>query len=109
MPSIELPDQLLSLHTAELTERNGSYVIEIPSRELQQRDLQHKEIYKAALLPTLASETDPDQTQEAPQPPVQKDDVRVVEIEAIGKQGDGIATVERGYVSSFRTPRSATR
>ena len=98
MPSVELPDRLLSLHTAELEERNGSYVIEIPSRELQQGDLQHGEAYKVALLPAVTTKNELDQTQGALQPPVQKGDVRVVEIEAIGQQGDEIAKVERGYV-----------
>ena len=98
MPSVELPDRLLSLHTAELEQRNDSYVIEIPSRELQQGDLQRGQIYKVALLPALTSNKEPDQTQEALQPPVQKGDVREVEIETIGQQGDGIAKVERGYV-----------
>lgn len=98
MPSTELPDRLLSLYTAELKERNGSYVIEIPSRELQQGDLQHEETYKVALLPALTAKKEPDQTQDNPKPPVQKGDIRVVEIEAIGQQGDGIAKIERGYV-----------
>ena len=33
-----------------------------------------------------------------PQPPVEPGEIRYVEIEDIGKQGDGIARVERGYV-----------
>jgi predicted RNA-binding protein with TRAM domain len=33
-----------------------------------------------------------------PQPPVEPGELRYVEIEDIGKQGDGIARVERGYV-----------
>lgn len=98
MPPLELPDRLLSLHTAELTERNDTYVIEIPSRELHQGDLQHGEMYKVALFPVMASEKDSDQPQESLQPPVQKGDIRVVEIEAIGQEGDGITKVERGYV-----------
>ncbi|WP_336364997.1 TRAM domain-containing protein [Halalkalicoccus salilacus] len=98
MPSIELPDRLLSLYTAELKERNGSYVIEIPSRELQQGDLQHEETYKIALLPAVTAKNEPDQIQDNPKPPIQKGDVRVVEIVTIGQQGDGIAKVERGYV-----------
>lgn len=68
MPSIELPDQLLSLHTAELKERNDSYIIEVPSRELQQGDLQDGEIYKIALLPALTPKTEPDQKQETSKP-----------------------------------------
>lgn len=98
MPSIELPDQLLSLYTAELKERNDSYIIDIPSREFHKGDLQDGEIYKIALLPALTSKEEPDQKQEAPKPPVQEGDVRAVEIEDIGSQGDGIAKVERGYV-----------
>lgn len=98
MPPIELPDRLLSLYTVELEKRNDAYVIEIPSRELQQGDLQRGEIYKVALLLALTSNKESDQTQESLQPPVQKGDVREVEIEAIGQQGDGIAKVERGYV-----------
>lgn len=98
MPSIEIPDQLLYLSTAELKEQNGSYVIEVPSRELQHGDLQRGETYTVALLPTLTSKTEPGSKQEAPEPPVQKGDVREVAIENIGSQGDGIATVERGYV-----------
>lgn len=100
MPSIDLPDRLLSLHTAELEERNDVYTIEIPSRELHQGDLQRGETYKVALLPLSPSETDPDpdQPQESLHPPVQEGDSRAVTIEAIGQQGDGIAKVERGYV-----------
>lgn len=98
MPSIEIPDQLLSLYTAELTERNGSYVIEIPSRELHQGDLQRGEMYRVALLPAMTSKTEPEQTQDAPNPPVQEGDIQEVEIEDIGSQGDGIARIERGYV-----------
>lgn len=98
MPSIELPDRLLSLHTAELEQRDDSYVIEIPSRELHQGDLQHDETYKVALISTLTAKNESDQPQEDPEPPVQKGDVRVVEIEAIGQQRDGIAKVEHGYV-----------
>ena len=98
MPSIDLPDRLLSLHTAKLEERNDTYMIEIPSRELHHGDLQHGETYKIALLPALASKKEPGQPQDDSKPPVQEGDIRVVEIEAIGRQGDGIAKVERGYV-----------
>lgn len=98
MPSIEIPDQLLSLYTAELKERNGACIIEVPSRELQHGDLQRGETYNIVLLPGLTSKTASEREQEASKPPVQKGDVRVVEIEAIGSRGDGIAKVERGYV-----------
>ncbi|TKX52238.1 TRAM domain-containing protein, partial [Halorubrum sp. SS7] len=35
---------------------------------------------------------------DGPQPPVEPGEMRYVEIEDLGKQGDGIARVERGYV-----------
>lgn len=98
MTSIDLPDHLLLLYTTGLKERNGSYAIEVPTRELHQGDLQDGEIYKVALLPALTSKMEPTPKQEASKPPVQKGDVREVKIEAIGRQGDGIAKVERGYV-----------
>lgn len=98
MPSIEIPDKLLSLHMAELKEQSGSYIIEVPNRELQQGDLHDGEMYKVALLPALTAKKEPNQTWDTSRPPVQKGDVREVEIEAIGQQGDGIAKVERGYV-----------
>jgi predicted RNA-binding protein with TRAM domain len=98
MPSIEIPDQLLSLSTAALKERNGSYVIEIPNRELHQGDLQRDETYTVALFPAVTSETEPESNQDTRKPPVQEGDVREVEIEDIGSQGDGISRIERGYV-----------
>ena len=98
MPSIEIPDQLLYLSTAKLKERNGSYIIEVPSRELQQGDLQRGETYNIALLPALTTKTASEREQEASKPSVQKGDIRVVEIEDIGSQGDGITRIEHGYV-----------
>jgi len=41
---------------------------------------------------------DEDNVPSEPQPPVEGGEIRYVEIEDIGKQGDGIARVERGYV-----------
>lgn len=101
MPSIEIPDQLRCLYTAELEERNGSYVIEVPRGELHQGDLQQGETYRIAILDIPNREgiqQKPEREQAAPRPPVEEGDVRQVEIEDIGRQGDGIAKVERGYV-----------
>lgn len=101
MPSIEIPDKLRCLYTAELNRRNGSYVIEVPNQELQQGDLQQEETYRIAIFPAPGSEAtgqEPDREPEAPKPPVEEGDVRQVEIEDIGRKGDGIAKVERGYV-----------
>jgi len=44
--------------------------------------------------PGETTETTPSE----PQPPVEQGEIRYVEIEDLGKQGDGIARVERGYV-----------
>ena len=48
---------------------------------------------KAWLAIASASRSD-----DGPQPPVEPGEMRYVEIEDLGKQGDGIARVERGYV-----------
>ena len=59
------------------------------------------ETYRVALIAPDSSEegTEPEETApDEPQPPVEPGEIRYVEIEDIGKQGDGIARVERGYV-----------
>lgn len=100
---MEFSDKLLCVFTAEITKTNDSYTIEIPQREIDIGSVDPSNFYRVALLPqgeksgekTIQSNADaPTQ----PQPPVENGEIRYVEIEDIGKQGDGIARVERGYV-----------
>jgi predicted RNA-binding protein with TRAM domain len=109
---MEISDTLLCLFNAEVTLEDDEYVVEIPRREIENGVVTPGDIYKVALIardesqttgtPAAGVETEPtsDETipPSEPQPPVEKGELRYVEIEDIGKQGDGIARVERGYV-----------
>lgn len=99
---MEISDNLLCLFSAQVEERDGSYVVEVPEREVSRGVIEGGEIYRVAVLSaaeeTTGTETGGDRERGAPEPPVQEGDIREVEIEDIGQQGDGIARVERGYV-----------
>ena len=106
----EIPDSLCSLFSATLEKQEGSYVIKVPSSEIDHQALTATETYRVALLNSPTS-TEPT-TQQEPEniasrgtmghsssgPPVDEGEVRDVIIETVGDQGDGIAKVERGYV-----------
>ncbi|WP_224447526.1 TRAM domain-containing protein [Haloprofundus salilacus] len=101
---MEISDKLLCLFSAEVRSDGDSYTVEIPRREVETGSIEAGETYRVALISReansgastgeSASATDADE----PQPPVEIGELRYVEIEDIGKQGDGIARVERGYV-----------
>lgn len=101
---MEIPDQLQTLFSAPVEERNESYVIEVPEDELQLGQISRGETYRVALLPSPAvnerdtKNTEPERDYTPQTPPVEEGDQRDVEIDDIGDQGDGIARVERGFV-----------
>jgi Predicted RNA-binding protein, contains TRAM domain len=78
------------------------YIVEVPKREIETGSLDPDETYRVALISRSATSEDEsierEQPSSEPQPPVEPEELRYVEIEDIGKQGDGIARVERGYV-----------
>jgi predicted RNA-binding protein with TRAM domain len=93
----------LCLFSATVTDEGDRYTIEVPKREIETGSLDAGGTYRVALIE--AGTADRDSTEESdqvpadePQPPVEPGEIRYVEIEDIGKQGDGIARVERGYV-----------
>lgn len=122
------PDQLLCLFNARVDEREDSYVIEVPKSEIDHGAVRPDEVYRVGLLPAAtgageaaegASSTSEQSTSEqspatpsasrtrsAPspsaggvdQPPVSEGEVRPVEIEDLGDQGDGLARIGPGYV-----------
>jgi len=106
---IEISDSLRSVFSAQIEERDGSYVVDIPASEIEHDALAADETYRIAILASEAS-TGQKSQQEQPQsaaqeprptsdgPPVDEGEVRDVTIETTGDQGDGIAKVERGYV-----------
>jgi predicted RNA-binding protein with TRAM domain len=97
---MKISDDLLCLFSAEVTERDGSYRVEVPGREVTLGSIETGTSYRVALVYTPEGEepAQPEQDEQPSQPPVDEGDIREVEIEDIGSQGDGIARVDRGYV-----------
>ncbi|SFS02231.1 Predicted RNA-binding protein, contains TRAM domain [Halomicrobium zhouii] len=100
---MEISEKLLCLFSAEVSEDGDSYVVEVPRREVDTGSIQPGETYRVALIAADESEETSEDggtttAPTEPQPPVEGGEIRYVEIEDIGKQGDGIARVERGYV-----------
>ncbi|MFC6960899.1 TRAM domain-containing protein [Halocatena marina] len=100
---MEISEKLLCLFSAEVSASGDTYTVEIPRREIETGSIDPGETYRVALIsasddsPSPSTST-PDQVTGQPQPPVEGGEIRYVEIEDLGKQGDGIARVERGYV-----------
>ncbi len=99
---MEISDKLLCLFNADVRDEDNRYVVEVPKREVETGSIDPGETYRVALISRAAESTsetvDSDGPTSEPQPPVEPGELRYVEIEDIGKQGDGIARVERGYV-----------
>ena len=99
---MEISDKLLCLFNADVRDEDDRYVVEVPKREVETGSIDPGETYRVALISRAAESTsetvDSDGPTSEPQPPVEPGELRYVEIEDIGKQGDGIARVERGYV-----------
>ena len=103
---MEISDRLRCLYSARVEERNGEYVVDVPTEEIQLGDIEADETYRIALLPTQSasesgteeSSTPTTRDQRPPEPPVEEGEQRDVEIEDIGEQGDGSTRVERGFV-----------
>ena len=110
---VDVPHGLRTLFTAEIhaadTEHEGGqYRVSIPSREVDNGGLDVGENYRIAILPELHSQsssvddTPREQTSGDPDtedgPPVTEGEVRELEIDSLGDQGDGIAKVGNGFV-----------
>jgi predicted RNA-binding protein with TRAM domain len=98
---MEISEKLLCLFSTEVEAEEDRFVVEVPRREIDTGSVAPGETYRVALISTeeatersTGSSGPPDE----PQPPVERGEIRYVEIEDLGKQGDGIARVERGYV-----------
>jgi len=103
---VEISSKLLCLFSADVTEEGDRYVVEVPRREIETGAIEAGETYRVALIaPETGAERGGGEAEpetggppSEPQPPVEPGEFRYVEVEDIGKQGDGIARVERGYV-----------
>lgn len=101
--AMEISDKLLCLFNADVSETDDTYTVEVPRHEVETGSIEPGETYRVALISREPIESDArgsgsDQPSSEPQPPVDVGEMRYVEVEDIGKQGDGIARVERGYV-----------
>jgi len=108
---MEISNELTSLFSAPVEEHRGSYVIELPRAKLREGSIEASESYQVALISNQV-DSDSDSVQEGSEnkntkteqsvdqnkPPVSVGEKRIVEIDEIGDQGDGITRVERGYV-----------
>lgn len=98
---MELSNKLLCLFSGEIEEEDERYIVEIPRREIDTGTIRIDETYRVALIAGEEETTEKSldiSPNDQPQPPVEEGEIRYVEIEDLGKQGDGIARVERGYV-----------
>jgi predicted RNA-binding protein with TRAM domain len=107
---VEIPSSLRSLFTASIEEDDETYIVEVPSSEIDHEVVLADETYRVAILesPTSTESSMQQETQQRPsresvsrdtsEPPVGEGEVRDVTIETVGDQGDGIAKIERGYV-----------
>ena len=105
---MEISEKLLCLFSADVREVDGEYVVDVPRREIEAGSLEPGETYRVALVSRSGAEADDEtddgadvsasRADDGPQPPVEPGEMRYVEIEDLGKQGDGIARDERGYV-----------
>ena len=95
---MEISDKLLCLFSAEIEEKDDRFVVEVPRREVETGSLAAGETYRVALVAGADTGSTDAEPSDEPQPPVEASEIRYVEIEDLGKQGDGIARVERGYV-----------
>lgn len=102
MSHLQISDKLLCLFNATINEEDGEYHVVVPDHELETGTLDTERTYRIAIIAPESADSAPTQAgprrPQEPQPPVEIGEIRYVEIEDIGKQGDGIARVERGYV-----------
>lgn len=95
---MEVSGKLLCLVSSRVEQEDGSYVVEIPESEIEDGDIEVGEVYSVGLVERGETGGGGAEGGSQLQPPVEEGEIRYVEIEDIGKQGDGIARVERGYV-----------
>lgn len=122
---VELFDSIKLLFETSIEEEEDRYVISIPKDLLSEGSLSLGNTYRVALLtlphqsaqsalsPEVDNQSaDPDPSSETvsatndqqfsrnipSEPPVEEGEIRSVNIDSLGDQGDGIAKVERGFV-----------
>ncbi|UPM42877.1 TRAM domain-containing protein [Halocatena salina] len=95
---VEISDALRTVFTGTIERRGENYVVEVPVEEVSHGTIREGSVYRVALLntPEERGQRRPESVDSTP--PVSEGDQRTVTVEAVGREGDGIAKVERGYV-----------
>lgn len=107
---VEISDSLRTLFTGVVEERDGEYVVVVPSSEIEQGELTSGEAYRVGLIGAggdggvtskdargTGARTRGRDSASSDQPPVVEGETYQVEIESMGEQGDGVAYVD-GFV-----------
>lgn len=95
---VEISETLRTVFTGTIEQRGDSYVIEVPNEEVSHGTITAGGVYRIALLNTHETSRSRQPETDESTPPVAEGDRRTVTVEAVGREGDGIAKVERGYV-----------
>jgi len=113
---MEIPDQLACLYTAELTETADGYTITVPTTEVEQGSVTPGETVRVAVLTdaddtTTAESADTTAHQSSPpsqpEPPVDEDETRIVEIEDSAIKATGSRVLSAATSLSFPTQTKA--
>ena len=108
---VNVPDSLLALFSAKVSEQEGSFRITIPVEEVEKGTITQGETYRFAMVGITEDEHDEpardlgryeggeaDGVQKSnAELPVDPGEIRKVSITETGDRGDGVAKVERGY------------
>jgi len=111
----EISERLRLLFETSIEEKDGRYVVPIPTELVENGTVTASESYRVALLSAEETEPEPDSvsaveterfesSEPVPEPthkqgpPVEEGETRSVSIDTLGDQGDGIAKVERGFI-----------
>jgi predicted RNA-binding protein with TRAM domain len=102
---VKIPDDLRTLFSSRLERQNDQYVFEVPAAEVENETVDVGDSYRIAVVPTdtPARELDAEsgQARESPSdrdgsdddPPVDEGEQLRVEIDELGDEGDGVATI----------------
>lgn len=102
---VEIPDNLRTLFSSRLEMQNDQYVFEVPAGEVESGAVNVGDSYRIAVVPTdtpaRGPEAEPGRARESPSKrnesdddaPVEEGDQLRVEIDELGDEGDGVATI----------------
>jgi len=109
----EISDSLRLLFETSVEAEDNRYVVSIPAELVENGTVSTDTLYRVALLGTETPAADAEsgstdsesarpprdsQSTQPQGPPVEEGETRIVSIDTLGDQGDGIAKVERGFI-----------